>query len=158
MGTKLLASMAGIEMTHVLYEGTANSITDLIGGQIQVTLAAPTSLLPHVQAGRVRGLAVSTLQPSPLVPDLPTAAATMPGYEVAIWWGVFAPAGTPQARVDRLTTEIRAISAEPEMRARFEQEGAEPETAMSAEQFAAVVSSDIGTWRQIATERGITAE
>ena len=158
MGTELLASMAGIEMTHVPYKGAANALTDLVGGQVQFMLAAPVSLLPHVKTGRLRALAVSTLQPSPLVPDLPTAATSVPGYEVAIWWGVFAPAGLPQPLVERLNAEIRAIAAEPEMRARFEQEGAEPETAMNPEQFATLVRDDIETWRRIAAERGITAE
>jgi tripartite-type tricarboxylate transporter receptor subunit TctC len=157
LATELMSAMAQVEMTHVRYRGLANALTDMMGGQIQLIISSFPSILGLLKAGQVRGLAVTAAERSPFVPELPPIAETVPGYLAELWWGVFAPAGTPPAMVARLNTEIRAIITEPEMRERFAQEGALP-TPIASDQFAAIVASDLAMWRKLAKERNITAE
>jgi tripartite-type tricarboxylate transporter receptor subunit TctC len=111
-----------------------------------------------MKSGKVRVLAVTSPKPSALVPGVPTLSQTVPGYEVEIWWGIFAPAGTPAPVVERLNSEIGAIIDTPEMRERFAQEGAEPATGVTAAQFAAYVKRELDKWRTIAQEKQISAE
>jgi tripartite-type tricarboxylate transporter receptor subunit TctC len=144
-------------MTHVRYRGLANAITDLMGRQVELIIASFPSILGLLKAGQVRGLAVTSAERSPFVPELPPIADTVPGYAAELWWGVFAPAGMPPAMVARLNAEIGAIITQPEMRERFAQEGALP-SPIASDQFAAIVRSDLDMWRRIAKERNITAE
>jgi tripartite-type tricarboxylate transporter receptor subunit TctC len=157
LATELLSAMAKVEMTHVRYRGLANAITDLMGGQVELIIASFPSILGLLKAGQVRGLAVTSAERSPFVPELPPIADTVPGYAAELWWGVFAPAGMPPAMVARLNAEIGAIITQPEMRERFAQEGALP-SPIASDQFAAIVRSDLDMWRRIAKERNITAE
>jgi tripartite-type tricarboxylate transporter receptor subunit TctC len=157
MATEMLISATGIEMTHIPYKGTAGAITDLIGGQTQLTIASIPSLVAQLKAGKVRGLAVTSLQKSPFVPDLPPLADTVPGFEIELWWGMFAPAGLPQAMVDHLNAELQTIITDPEMRERFAQEGAAP-TPGTASDFAKVVKTDLEAMRTLARTRNISAE
>lgn len=145
-------------MMHVPYKGAGNAITDLFGGQLQMMFASFPSISGQVKAGKVRALAVTSPQKSKFAPDLPTVAATVPGYEVELWWGVFAPAGTPPALVQRLNAEIRAIAEAPDMQERFAQEGADPAATMNPAQFATHVSAEIEKWRRVAKDRNIKAE
>ena len=158
MAMELLNSTAKVEMTHVPYKGAGNAITDLMGGQLQMMFASFPSISGQVKAGKVRALAVTSPQKSKFAPDLPTVAATVPGYEVELWWGVFAPAATPPALVQRLNAEIRAIAETPDMQERFAQEGADPAATMSPDQFATYVSAEIDKWRRVAKERDIKVE
>ena len=157
MATELLNSMARVEMTHVPYRGLANALTELMGGQIQVVIASFPSILGLLQAGQVRGLAVTSAERSTFAPELPPIAETVPGYVAELWWGMFAPAGMPSAMVAHLNAEIGAIITEPEMRERFAQEGALP-SPIAADQFAGIVRSDLAMWRKVAKERNINAE
>jgi tripartite-type tricarboxylate transporter receptor subunit TctC len=103
----------------------------------------------------VRALAVTSSKPSSLVPGVPALAESVPGYEVQIWWGIFAPAGTPTSVVDRLNSEIRAVIDTAEMRERFSHEGAEPSTTFTSEQFSKYVGAELDKWRKV---MNITAE
>ncbi len=158
MASELLNSMANVEMTHVPYKGIGNAITDMIGGQLQMVIASFPSIAEQAKAGKVRSLAVTSAKRSKFATDLPTVAETVPGYDVELWWGIFAPAGAPQPLVQRLNSEIRAIIATPEMQKRFAQEGADPSLSMTSEEFAAYVRSEIEKWRKVAKERNITAD
>jgi tripartite-type tricarboxylate transporter receptor subunit TctC len=158
MSAEMLNSMAKVDMMHVPYKGTATAITDMISGQIHGMVASPSSVAAALKGGKVRALAVTSSKPSKLVPGVPTLAQTVPGYEVEIWWGVFAPAGVPKPVVDRLNAEIRSIVDTPEMRERFAHEGAEPSTTMTAEQSAAYVRAELDKWRKVAREKNITAD
>ncbi len=111
LATELLSVAAQVQMTHVAYKGAANAIVDLAGGQIHAMISNYSSLVPQLNTGRVRALAVTSKQASPVFPDLPPLAATVPGYSIEIWISVFAPAGTPAPLIDRLNREIREISA-----------------------------------------------
>lgn len=158
MSAEMLDSMAKTDMTHVPYKGTATAITDMISGQIQGMVASPSSAAASLKSGKLRALAVTSAKPSKLVPGVPTLAETVPGYEVDIWWGVFAPAGVPKSVIDKLNAEIRTIIDTPELRERFAQEGAEPSTTVTADQFAAYVVQELEKWRRVARERNITAD
>jgi len=155
MATELLAAIAQVEMTHVPYRGISNVVTDLLSGQVQLVISSFPSIAELVTAGKLRGLAVTSAQRTPFAPALPAAAETVPGYDVDLWWGVFAPAGLPPAMVAQLNSEIRAIITDDDMRQRFAQEGALPTPVASAE-FAAIVRGDIDKWRKVARERDIT--
>jgi tripartite-type tricarboxylate transporter receptor subunit TctC len=157
MATELLISATGIEMTHIPYKGTAGAITDLVGGQVQLTIASIPSLAPQIKAGKVRGLAVTSKTRSPFMPDLPPLAETVPDYEIELWWGLFAPAGLPDAMVNHLNAELQTLITDPEMRERFAQEGAAP-TPGTAADFAAVVKADLAAMRTLARTRNISAE
>ena len=155
MATELLNATAQTEMTHVPYRGISNVVTDLLSGQVQMVISSFPSLGELVTAGKLRGLAVTSAQRTPFAPALPAVAETVPGYDVDLWWGVFAPAGLPPAMVAQLNAEIRALIAEDDMRQRFAQEGALP-TPVSASDFAAIVRADIDKWHKVARERDIT--
>ena len=158
MSSELIDSMAKTSMLHVPYKGAANAINGMIGGQVQVMVASPSSILTQIKTGKVRALAVTSNKPSKLVPGVPALADTIPGFEVEIWWGIFAPAGMQKPMVERLNTEIRAIIGTPEMRARFAKEGAEPSTSVTSDQFAVYVHSELEKWHTVAREKNITAD
>ena len=154
MASELLNAAAKVEMTHVPYRGISNAVTDLMSGQIQMVIASFPSIAGLMTGGKVRGLAVTSAAPSSFAPNLPAVAATLPGYDVDLWWGIFAPAGLPTPMIDQLNQLIRAIIMEPDMRERFAQEGAVP-TPVSSAEFAATVRADLDKWRKIAQERNI---
>ena len=157
LATELLDDAAKIQMTHVPYKGAANAVLDLAAGQIQVMVSNYSSLAPMINNSKVRPLAVTSRQAHPAFPGLPPLAATVPGYAIDIWVGVFAPAGTPPALIERLNAEINAISASPELAVILEPDGTVP-VAMSAAAFAARTKEDLGQWKRIATEHKIVAE
>jgi tripartite-type tricarboxylate transporter receptor subunit TctC len=157
LSTELLGSMAKTEMTHIPYKGMGPAVTDLIGGQIQVLVASFPSIMSHIKAGKIRALAVTSTARSKFAPDMPTVSAAVPDYSVTLWWGIFAPPGMAQPLLDRLNSEIRAVTASSEMREVFEKEGADS-AAMTAGEFAAFVRSDIEKWRSVARERNIAAD
>ena len=158
MSAEMLNSMAKTDMTHVPYKGAAAGLTDMMAGQVQVMVASPASALGQLKSGKVRVLAVTSPKPSPLVPGVAPLNQTVPGYEVEIWWGIFAPRGTPAPVAERLNAEINDIINTPEMRERFAQEGAEPTRAVTPAQFGAYVNKDLDKWRTVAQEKQISAE
>lgn len=112
LGTEVLMAAAKINMVHIPHKGMAPALTDLISGEVQVLLVSLPSVSAQMKAGRLRALAVSTAQRSSFMPELPTVAESgVPGYDVSLWWGVFAPARTPKSVIDRLNAEIRKALA-----------------------------------------------
>lgn len=158
MSGEMLNSMAKIDMLHVPYKGAAAGVTDMIAGQVQMMVASPASAIGQIKSGKVRVLAVTSPKASALVPGVPPLNQTVPGYEVEIWWGVFAPPGTPAPVVERLNEEINTIINTPEMRERFATEGAEPTSGVTPAQFGAYVRKELDKWRTVAQEKNITAE
>lgn len=155
--TELLDDTAKIQMVHVPYKGAANAATDLAGGRIQVMISNYSTLAPLIQSGKVKALAVTSKQPHAAFAGLPPLATVAPGFAVDIWVGVFAPAGTPAAVVDRLNQEISAIAASPDLAPVLEPDGTLPD-AMRAAAFAAVIKDELAQWKKIATEHKIVAE
>ena len=156
--TELFASLAGVELTHVAYKGAAQATTDLISGQVQVMFNATATALAHMQAGRVRGLAISTAARSPLAPGLPTVAESgLPGFEASIWQGLLAPARTPPAIVGRLHAEVTGVLGRTETK---EQLGAQGVDAMPStpSAFATYIRAEIAKWAGVVRSSGARVE
>lgn len=157
MASEILAGMAKVTFMHVPYKGMSPAMNDLAAERVDMIVASFASISAMLKSGRVRVLAVTSPQRSPFYPDLPPAGDTVPGYSVQLWWGVLGPAGLPEAMVNKLNTEIRAVVAEPRMREMFGAESAVP-SDLSVAQFADLVKRDAATWKQVARDRNISVE
>jgi tripartite-type tricarboxylate transporter receptor subunit TctC len=151
---ELFKRMAGIEMTHVPYKGAAPAMQDLIAGQVQLMFDNLASALTQIKAGKVRALAVTTAKRTPLAPDLPTIAESgLPGFDINTWFGLFVPAKTPPAIVQRLHDEFVKALALPDVREKMLALGAEPVRSTPA-QFAAYVKSEAGKYAKLVQASG----
>ena len=158
LGLELLKLTAGITVTHVPYKGGAPALTDLIGGQVQAMWTSIPSVLQHVQAGRVRALAVSTGRLSVSAPDVPTVAESgYPGFEYANWNALFAPAKTPPARVKRLNEIVAGILGEPGVAQKLVAQGAEPAPGTS-DDLARYMRDDDARWKKVIRTAGVKAD
>ena len=150
LSAELFSAMAGVRMTHVAYKGGGPALTDVMAGQVPVFFASLASSLQYIQGGKLRALAVTGKARSPVMPQIPTVAESgLAGYEVYEWNGVFVPAGTPAAVVDRLSKELAAVVRDPEVRARLEGMGAEVIGSNPAE-LDAFRRAEIAKWTQVA--------
>jgi tripartite-type tricarboxylate transporter receptor subunit TctC len=157
--TEVLAANTKIKLVHVPYKSVAPAVIDVVGGHVPMLIASVPSVLPQVKAGRLRALAVTSVQRSAFVPGLPTVAeAGVAGYEARQWWGVFAPGRTPRAVVARLNSETHRILAADDVKVRLADEGAEPVLQMTPEAFSDIVKSDIEKWRKIVRELNIKVD
>ncbi len=156
---ELFRSMAGLEMMHVPYKGSAPALTDVIGGQVNLMFDAGVSALPQVRAGKLRALAVTSSKRSSLAPDLPTVAeaGNLPGYEATIWFGFVAPVGTPQEIVNRLSQEISKVMRQPGLRERFAPQGVELASSNPAE-FAEFIKTEIPKWGKVLRDANVAPE
>ncbi|TMI35347.1 MAG: hypothetical protein E6H41_11915 [Betaproteobacteria bacterium] len=152
----LFASMAGIELNHVPYKGSGPAMQDLLGGQVKVSFAGIPNVLPHVKAGRLRALAVSTPQRSPDLPDVPTAAeAGVPGYQATLWLNLAAPAGTPGEIVQRLYAETAKALQDAELQQSFRAAGVEA-SPMSPQELAGFMRAEYEKWGKVVRDTGAT--
>jgi tripartite-type tricarboxylate transporter receptor subunit TctC len=152
---ELFKSMAGIDMVHVPYKGSPQALLDTISGQVSLVFAPILTALPQVTTGKLKALAVTTPRRSPSAPDVPTVAeGALPGYEATLWYGLFAPAGTPREIVMRLSGEVVAILGLPDARESLQQQGAVP-AGNSPEEFAAHVKSEIAKWAKVVKTAGV---
>lgn len=154
---ELFKSMTGTFVVHIPYRGTALVIPDMISGQIHLLFDNVASALPHLKDGRVRALAVTSLQRSTLLPQLPTVADAVPGFESTTWFGVFGPRGLPAEVVVRLNSEINAVLKTPEFIERLKTLGYDA-AGGTPQKFAQVVAADAAKWARLIRERKITAE
>ena len=154
LSAALLEKTAGIQMLHVPYKGGAPAVTDTVGGQTQLLFTAGTQSLPHVKAGKLKLLAVTEKKRSTLLPNVPTVAETVPGYEMAVWYGAFAPLGLPPEIQKRLNAEINRIMMLPDVKAKMEAIGVEPVNE-TPEQFTAIMRADYDKWTRLVKELGI---
>jgi tripartite-type tricarboxylate transporter receptor subunit TctC len=157
LATELFDDAAGIRMTHVPYKGASNSAMDLAGGRIQVMISNYSTVAPLMSSGKVKAIAVTSAKPHPAFPGLPPLASAAPGFDVDIWVGVFAPAGTPAAVIERLNREINAIAASADLKPVLEPDGTLP-AAITPAAFAAHVKDELAQWKKIAAEHKIVAE
>jgi tripartite-type tricarboxylate transporter receptor subunit TctC len=157
LSAALLEKTAGIQMLHVPYKGGAPAVTDTVGGQTQLLFSAGTQTLSHVKAGKLKLLAVTERERSPLLPNTPTVAETLPGYELAVWYGAFGPAGMPHELVVRLNREINRILALPEVREKMAAIGVAV-TQSTPEGFAAVLRKDADRYGKLIRELNIKGE
>ncbi|ABE42545.1 tripartite tricarboxylate transporter substrate binding protein [Polaromonas sp. JS666] len=159
---EMLGSMAGINLQHVPYKGVAPALNDVLGGQLPMLFASLPSALSHIKAGKLRALAVSGANRSPVLPDVPTIAETVPGYNGTLWIGLFAPAGVPPDVLARLQDGMAKALAAKDLRDKLEQQGVElagpPERPVTPEQFAAVLNDDIAKWARIVKSSGASVD
>lgn len=158
MAGELFKAMAGVDIVHIPYKGSAGARTDVLGGQLEMMFDAIPTMAEHIRAGRVRALATTGRQRSAILPEVPTMAESgLPGYEATLWLGLMAPRGTPAAVVQRLNAEVGRITANPEVRRAWLAQGAVPLT-MGVDEFARYVGDDIAKWAHIVKISGAKAE
>ena len=158
MAGELFKHMAGVNMTHIPYKGSAAARTDVLSGQVDVMFDAVTTMTENIKAGKVRGLATTGRTRSTVAPELPTVNEDgVPKYEALIWLGLMAPAGTPDAIVQRLNTEINKIVNAPDVKATWAKQGAVA-MSMTAPAFAKYVADDVAKWATIVKVSGAKAD
>jgi tripartite-type tricarboxylate transporter receptor subunit TctC len=145
LAAELFKAMTGVDLLHVPYRGSAPALTDLLAGQVQIMFDSMPSSIEHIRAGKLRALAVTSATRSEALPDVPTIADTVPGYDTNGWFGVGAPKGTPRPIIERLNREINAGLADAKMKARFAEFGASTIVATPAE-FAAYLGAETDKW------------
>ena len=150
------AYSAGIDMTHVPYKGESYAITDVMGANIQLAVINLSAALNFIKAGKLRALAVTSRERSPLLPDVPAAAETLPGFENAGWFGLLAPTGTPHDVVDKVYRDSAKILGSDDFRAKLAQQGMGPVANTPAE-FAAAIREESARWAKVIKERGLQA-
>ncbi|MDM0089598.1 MULTISPECIES: tripartite tricarboxylate transporter substrate binding protein [unclassified Variovorax] len=155
---ELFKQMTGVDMQHVPYRGSAPAVSDLLGGQISVMFDNMPSAIQHVKGGKLRALAVTTAKRSPALPDVPTIAeAGVPGYEATSWFGLLAPAGTPAPIVAKLNAAILKALADPEVKKKLAEQGAESH-GEKPEEFAAFIKSETAKWGKVVKESGASLD
>jgi tripartite-type tricarboxylate transporter receptor subunit TctC len=158
LGMEMMKRMAGIDMVHVPYKGTAPAVTDILAGNVSLMFNSMPSVLPQVRAGRLRGIAVGSAKRSPAAPDIPTVAeAALPGFEYVTWYGLFAPARTPGEIVSRLQAQVAKALADPALAQRFAGQGAEPQSS-TPEQLAQYRRAEHERWRKLIVEMNLKPE
>jgi len=158
LASELFARMASIRIVHVPYKGIAPALTDLMGGHTQLVMTSLPSAMNQVQAGRLKALAVGSEKRSSFMPEMPTISESgVPGYFAEFWWGIAAPARTPNDAINRLASELTRVLQSADLKQRFAAEGAEP-SMMTREQFTRFVANEITRWRKVAQEASIQPE
>lgn len=158
LATEMFRQQANIDITHIPYKGTPPAVTDLIAGQVSMMFANTLSVLPYVNSGRLRALAISSAKRSAAAPAIPTIAENgMPGFDSVTWFGVLAPSGTPREIISRLTTELRRLVQSKTLADQLIAQGADP-IGSTAEEFGTRIKSDIAKWTVIIKTAGIRAE
>ena len=154
---EMFMAMTGAKMTHVPYRGAAPALTDLIGGQVQVIFDNMPSVLQHIKSGTLRALAVTSTQRSEQLPDAPTVADTVPGYEASALFGMGAPKDTPKEIIAKLNAEVNAILAEPAIKARLIELGGAP-LIQTPEQFGKDIVAETEKWKKVVEDAGLKVE
>ena len=156
--TELFCRKAGLKMTHIPYRGTALAVADLVAGQLTMVFGDPVSVLPHMQAGTLRALAVTSPQRSPVAPQVPTVAeGGYPGVEAVAWHGILAPAKTSPAIVEKLNREIVKALQDSEIKTLLSKQAMEP-VGDTPQEFAAFIQKDIAIWKEVAAAANVSVE
>ena len=155
---EMFASMAGIKLTHVPYKGTQLSVPDMMSGQVAMLFDNVMTAKPHIDAGRLKGIAISSLHRSSVVPDIPTIDESgLPGFDSSNWFGIFGPAHLPPAVVERVNTEMNRILHDPDVKTKFAQLGFEI-TGGTPQQFTSVIQSEAQRWSKVIREANVKPE
>jgi tripartite-type tricarboxylate transporter receptor subunit TctC len=157
MSGELLQALTGIKLTHVAYRGSAPAMTDLLGGQIPVMFDNLPGSIQQIKAGKVRALGVTTTKRVDSIPDVPTIAETVPGYEVSVWYGICASKGIPAEIVTKLNNAVNAVLAKPELKERFHQLGGEV-MPMSPAAFGKLIADETAKWAKVVKSAGLKVE
>ena len=154
---ELFKSMTGCNMLHVPYKGAGPALTDLMGGQVDVIFDNLPSSMGHIKAGKIRALAVTSAERDPSLPDVPTVAETVPGYEATAWFGIGMPKGTPKDVIEKLNAEVNRALADPKMRAKLAELGGKP-IAGTPEDFGKVIAAETAKWEKVVISSGAKVE
>jgi tripartite-type tricarboxylate transporter receptor subunit TctC len=154
---ELLRLQAKIDVVGVTYKGSAAAVTDLLGGQVTLLVDSLASTLPHIKAGKMKALAISSLQRVPQMPDLPTVAETFPGFEGVGWAGLVAPKGTPQAIIDKVSEDTQKVLSDPKMRDMIIERGLVPDLR-GAKEWGEFVNAEVIKWTDVARKVGLKPE
>jgi len=155
---ELLSGMANVKLTHVPYKSSAASVIDVVAGRVELQIGSTTPAIPHIRAGRLRALATTGAARIPALPDVPTVKEQgFPGYEVALWMGLFVPAGTPSAVVDRANREFVAVLKKPEVHDALVAQGVDPQPTTRAG-LAAHIAAEIAKWDRVVKTSGIKTD
>jgi tripartite-type tricarboxylate transporter receptor subunit TctC len=157
LSAEMFQRSAGISMIHVPYKGIPPAVTDVVGGRVTMLFTTTISASPHIKAGRLRAVAITSSKRQPAMPDVPTIGETLPGYHAEAFQGMVAPAGVPRAIVDKLAAEIARLVRLPDVAERFELDGASPVGSSPAE-FAAFLKSETQKWGKVIKDAGIKPE
>jgi tripartite-type tricarboxylate transporter receptor subunit TctC len=157
LGMEYFLQMAGIRITHAPYKNLGQMGTDLMSGQIDLSMVAPTTFLSNIRVGKLRALGITSNTRSPLLPDVPPVSDSVPGYDVKVWIGLVVPNGTPEDIIARITTDATAIMRSDEMAKALQQQGIEPDP-MPAGPFWQQVTAEVARWTKIVKEAGVTPE
>ena len=158
LATELFAQMTGVKMTHVPYKGAAPAVTDVLGGRIELINTTPPSLIAHVRSGKLKALAYTSDKRHPMYNEIPTSAESgVPGYEVASWFGIMAPAKTPPEVIERLTTEIRKVVESDEFKRKVEEQGGVA-AFKGPDEFKALIDNEYDYWGKVIKTAGVKAE
>ena len=150
---EMLASMSGVKMQHIPYKGSGPALNDVIAGQIDFMFDQYSTVGPNIKAGKLRAIGIATRERHALLPDVPTIAETIPGFEVHPWYAMFAPAGTPRTIIDRLNADLVKVMTSPEIRERMATLGWDPVTN-TPEQLAAQIKSELAVWADVVKKSG----
>lgn len=154
MSVELLKSLTGIELVHIPYKGAGPALVDVVGGQVQMICTSPLPAMPHVKAGRLRALGMTSLERSPAHLDVPTVAETVPGYQSTLWYALLAPAGTPPAVIRRVHGDAVKVLNDAQMRDQLLKLGATP-VANTPQQLQAFIGEEIARWKKLVKQAGI---
>ena len=157
LAAAMFNSMSKTDILLVPYKGSAPGMNDLLGGQVQMMFNAMPSTLAHIKSGQLRALGVTSLKRSPLAPDVPTVAETLPGFEISTWYGVLAPTGTPEAILARLNREIIHVAQLPDVKKKLEDMGVELQLSTPAA-FGVLIKSEMAKWAEVIRVTGVKAE
>ena len=158
LALELFNSMTGVRMNHIPYKGAGPALTDLVGGQVQLFMTVPLVTIPLINSGKLKGIAVTGQSRLTAVPQMPTfSEAGLPGFDVRVWFGYLAPAGTPKAIVDRLSAEFAKLMAQPAFREDLAKQGMDPFVS-SPDQFAALIKADLDKYARIIRAANIKLE
>lgn len=158
LSAELFSAMAGVKMSHVPYKGSAPALTDVMSGQTDLMFDTMLSALPHVKAGKLKALAVTSSQRSPVAPNVPTIAESgLPGYEAIAWNGLLAPAGTPREVIAKLNAELKKVLENPEVRQRFEAQGFTASWNTPAA-YGSFLQSEVDKWAKVVQASGATVD
>ena len=154
---ELFKQLTGLDVVHVPYKGAGPSLVDLMAGQVQYTFVSPLPAMPLVESGKLRLLAVTGRQRAPAMPSIPTVAETVPGFEIAPWYGFFVSAGTPPAVVNKILADVRKVVATDEVQQALKKRGIDPQTSSPLE-FSALVRADLAKWAKIVKDANVKPE
>jgi tripartite-type tricarboxylate transporter receptor subunit TctC len=154
---ELFKTMTGCSMVHVPYKGAAPALVDLVPGQVHVMFDNLPSSAPHIKSGRVRVLAVTSLEPEPSLPGVPTVAETVPGYEATPWFGIGMPKGSPREAIERINAEVNRALSDPKILERLANLGSRPLKG-TPEDFGRIIAAETAKWEKVVVSSGATAE